>query len=313
MIVAVTLARSAARRAPRAQRRAHHSRAALHRGGDGDRHERAAHHVRHLLPNALPPLIVQATYICASAVLIEAALSFLGAGTPPEIPSWGNIMAEAAAYFQLKPWMVLLPGLFLARDGAGDQPGRRRAARHARSATRAADVMSEHRRLAGRSTGASESAHAFPHARRRRQGRGRRVAVARPRRNAGRRRRERLRQVASPRCRSCASCRPTAGRIVAGSIRFERHGTADARSGRDARDSRQPDRHDLPGADDELEPGHDGRPADRGNASPCTSSCREARRFDRAIEMLDAREDPRARGGCVGTIRTSSPAACGSA
>ncbi len=70
--------------------------------------------LRHLLPNALPPLIVQATYICASAVLIEAALSFLGAGTPPEIPSWGNIMAEARPYFQLKPWMVLLPGLFLA-------------------------------------------------------------------------------------------------------------------------------------------------------------------------------------------------------
>jgi len=41
-------------------------------------------------------------------------LSFLGAGTPPEIPSWGNIMAEARPYFQLKPWMVLLPGVFLA-------------------------------------------------------------------------------------------------------------------------------------------------------------------------------------------------------
>ena len=70
--------------------------------------------LRHLLPNALPPLIVQATYICASAVLIEAALSFLGAGTPPEVPSWGNIMAEARPYFQLKPAMVLLPGAFLA-------------------------------------------------------------------------------------------------------------------------------------------------------------------------------------------------------
>ena len=70
--------------------------------------------IRHLLPNALPPLIVQATYICASAVLIEAALSFLGAGTPPEIPSWGNTMADGRTYFQLKPWMVLLPGFFLA-------------------------------------------------------------------------------------------------------------------------------------------------------------------------------------------------------
>ena len=69
---------------------------------------------RHLLPNAMPPLIVQATYVCASAVLIEAALSFLGAGTPPEFPSWGNIIAESRPYFQLKPSLVLLPGLFLA-------------------------------------------------------------------------------------------------------------------------------------------------------------------------------------------------------
>ena len=68
---------------------------------------------RHLLPNALPPLIVQATYICASAVIIEAALSFLGAGTPPEIPSWGNMMAESRAYFLLDPALTLLPGIAL--------------------------------------------------------------------------------------------------------------------------------------------------------------------------------------------------------
>ena len=68
---------------------------------------------RHVLPNCVPPLIVQSTFVCASAVLIEAALSFLGVGTPPEIPSWGNIIAEARPYFQLKPWMVLLPGAFL--------------------------------------------------------------------------------------------------------------------------------------------------------------------------------------------------------
>ena len=53
--------------------------------------------MRHILPTTLPPLIVQATYICASAILIEAALSFLGAGTPPEIPTWGNMIARAAA------------------------------------------------------------------------------------------------------------------------------------------------------------------------------------------------------------------------
>jgi peptide/nickel transport system permease protein len=57
---------------------------------------------------------VQATYICAVAILIEAALGFLGAGTPPEIPSWGNIMAEGRTNFQVGPWMILFPGTFLA-------------------------------------------------------------------------------------------------------------------------------------------------------------------------------------------------------
>ena len=70
--------------------------------------------LRHLLPNTLAPLTVQATYICAVAILIEAALGFLGAGTPPEIPSWGNIMAEGRTNFQVGPWMILFPGTFLA-------------------------------------------------------------------------------------------------------------------------------------------------------------------------------------------------------
>ena len=69
---------------------------------------------RHVLPNTIPPLIVQATYVCASAMITEAILSFLGAGTPPEIPSWGNMMAEGRTYFQLAPWIILFPGLFLA-------------------------------------------------------------------------------------------------------------------------------------------------------------------------------------------------------
>ena len=70
--------------------------------------------LKHILPNTLAPLIVQATYVCASAVVIEAILSFLGAGTPPEIPSWGNIMAEGRTYFQIAPWMIFFPGVFLA-------------------------------------------------------------------------------------------------------------------------------------------------------------------------------------------------------
>jgi peptide/nickel transport system permease protein len=69
--------------------------------------------LRHVLPNALTPLIVQATFICASAVLFEAYLSFLGAGTPPEIPSWGNMMAEGRAVVQLAFNIILYPGIFL--------------------------------------------------------------------------------------------------------------------------------------------------------------------------------------------------------
>ncbi len=69
---------------------------------------------RHVLPNCVPPLIVQATYIAASAMLTEAILSFLGAGTPPEFPSWGNMMAEGRIFFPIAPWIVLLPGFALA-------------------------------------------------------------------------------------------------------------------------------------------------------------------------------------------------------
>jgi peptide/nickel transport system permease protein len=68
---------------------------------------------RHILPNSLAPLSVQATYICGAAMLVESILSFLGAGTPPEVPSWGNIMAEGRTYFQIAPWLILSPGLLL--------------------------------------------------------------------------------------------------------------------------------------------------------------------------------------------------------
>jgi peptide/nickel transport system permease protein len=70
--------------------------------------------IRHVLPNTIPPLIVQATYVCASAMLTESFLGFLGAGIPPEIPSWGNIMSEGRTYFQITPWMIFFPGVTLA-------------------------------------------------------------------------------------------------------------------------------------------------------------------------------------------------------
>ena len=69
--------------------------------------------LKHILPNTLAPLIVQTTYICAAAMLVESILSFLGAGTPPEVPSWGNIMAEGRTFFQIAPWLILSPGLLL--------------------------------------------------------------------------------------------------------------------------------------------------------------------------------------------------------
>ena len=69
---------------------------------------------RHVLPNTVAPLIVQGTFICASAILVEAILSFLGVGIPPEIPTWGNIMAEGRVYFRILPHNILYPGLFLA-------------------------------------------------------------------------------------------------------------------------------------------------------------------------------------------------------
>lgn len=69
---------------------------------------------QHLMPNTLAPLTVQATYVCASAILTEAILSFLGAGISTEIPTWGNIMAEGRLYFQLKPSLIFWPGLLLS-------------------------------------------------------------------------------------------------------------------------------------------------------------------------------------------------------
>jgi peptide/nickel transport system permease protein len=69
---------------------------------------------RHLMPNTIAPLIVQGTYVCASAILTEAILSFLGAGISPETPTWGNIMAEGRSFFQIKPSLIFWPGLVLS-------------------------------------------------------------------------------------------------------------------------------------------------------------------------------------------------------
>ncbi len=69
---------------------------------------------RHILPNTVAPLIVQGTFICASGILVEAILSFLGVGLPPDIPTWGNVMAEGRAQFNEYPHNIFFPGIFLA-------------------------------------------------------------------------------------------------------------------------------------------------------------------------------------------------------
>src|SRR5229473_1928336 len=70
--------------------------------------------VRHILPNTTAPLLVQGTYVCGSAMITEAILSFIGAGTPPNIPSWGNIMAEGRSLIQIAGYLVLFPGICLS-------------------------------------------------------------------------------------------------------------------------------------------------------------------------------------------------------
>jgi peptide/nickel transport system permease protein len=66
--------------------------------------------LRHVLPNSLSPVIVQGSFVFAAAVLTEAALSFLGVGVPPYVPSWGNILSDGRLYLQQAPWLVLYPG-----------------------------------------------------------------------------------------------------------------------------------------------------------------------------------------------------------
>ena len=70
--------------------------------------------LRHVMPNTIAPMIVQSTFVCASAIITEAILSFLGIGIPTDIPTWGNIMADGRQLFRVYPHAILYPGIFLA-------------------------------------------------------------------------------------------------------------------------------------------------------------------------------------------------------
>lgn len=68
---------------------------------------------RYVLPNCLAPLVVQATFVLALAIIAEAGLSFIGAGTPPPTPSWGNILSDGRQFMRQAEWMTIFPGLFI--------------------------------------------------------------------------------------------------------------------------------------------------------------------------------------------------------
>jgi peptide/nickel transport system permease protein len=70
--------------------------------------------LRHILPGTISPVLVQGTYVFATAILLESSLTFLGVGTPPEIPSWGAMLSEGRLHMRNAPWMTIFPGVVLA-------------------------------------------------------------------------------------------------------------------------------------------------------------------------------------------------------
>ena len=96
--------------------------------------------LHHILPNLFPSAVVIGTFSMASAIISEAALSFLGLGVPPEIPTWGTMLADGRTYISTSWWLALFPGPVHLLHGARHQPARRRTARHPGSAAEAVGV-----------------------------------------------------------------------------------------------------------------------------------------------------------------------------
>ena len=222
--------------------------------------------LRHILPNTLAPMTVQATYICGSAMIIEAILSFIGAGTPPTIPSWGNIMAEGPRAVAGEAVHRVLPGGVPLDHRARRQPRRRRPARRARSARAQRAVRSWRcsRSTTCRPISARRTASTAP-------------STASPSRSSEG---ETLAIVGESGCGKSVTAMsilrlvPEPPGKIAGAIRFEGRDLLDPRRPRDARHPRQRHQHDLPGADDEPQPGaHHRPPARRDAAAPSGPRC----------------------------------------
>ena len=261
--------------------------------------------LRHILPNTLAPMTVQATYICGSAMIIEAILSFIGAGTPPTIPSWGNIMAEGRALWQVKPFIVFFPAAFLsitvlAVNLLGD------GLRDALDPRAAKAAVSDHGAARGR-----EPADPFPHARTASTA----PSTASPSTSrTARRWRSSAKAAAasrSPRCRSCASIPEPPGKI-AGAIRLEGRDllTLDDRAMRDIRGNDISMIFQEPMTS--LNPVLTHRPPDRRDAAPASGPRPQRAAQARAVEMLALVGIAEPAPAACASIRTSSRAACGS-
>ena len=180
------------------------ARAALRRGGDRRRHDACrASSCATSCPTPSRRCWCRRTYICASAMITEAILSFIGAGTPPNIPSWGNIMAEARSLFQIAGYLIFFPGIFLSLtvlavnllgDGMRDALDPRLARQH---------VSMTHGRAAAPLLEVEDLQDVFLHARRRRARGRRRVVLGRSRARRSPSSANPAAARASRRCRSC--------------------------------------------------------------------------------------------------------------
>ena len=212
--------------------------------------------LRHLLPNALPPLIVVGTVQVAHAIALEATLSFLGLGLPPTEPSLGLLIANGYEVLMSgKYWISMYPGHRAAANDPRDQPGRRSVARHFESA---AGKMT-------RTALRAQPAHRIRDPRRRAAGGRRRFVRPSARRGARPGRRIGLRKIGH-RIFDSRSDR-SAGTRCAGSIVFDGTELIGASTGTDARSARQAHRDDLPGSDDDAESGAVDRNADGRNGA----------------------------------------------
>ena len=259
--------------------------------------------LRHILPNTIAPLIVQATYICASAILIEAALSFLGAGTPPEIPTWGNMIAQSRLFLRARRGRSSRPA---SRSRWWCSPSICSATACATGSTRASrggcDAPPRGPRPARRISSPSTASRARSTACRSTCSPARRSASSASPAAAR----------ASRRSRSCGCCRRVSRRTVGGSVTFEGRDlvTLDEAAMRQLRGNRLAMifQEPMTSLNPVLTVGHQIAESVRIHTGASAAAARGARRRDAA-----AGQDPRRRAARSTTIRISSPAACASA